>query len=67
MFHDDKCYRRGNVECQAVCVCVGGVGVPFAVLNTLPEEASLRGGPVGQGRKLAMRFSGGKASGRRTG
>ena len=50
-----------------MCVCVGGVGVPFAVLNTLPEEASLRGGPVGQGRKLAMRFSGGKASGRRTG
>ena len=56
----------GNAR-LCVCVCVRGVGVPFAVLNTLPEEASLRGGPVGQGRKLAMRFSGGKASGRRTG
>lgn len=43
-------------------VCVGGL--QFAVLRRVPEEASLRRGPVGQRRELAVRLSGGKASGR---
>lgn len=42
-------------------VCVGGV--QFAVLRRVPEEVSLGRGPVGQGRELVVRLSGGKASG----